>query len=142
MPPGQPLLRVSDLTLKFGGVTALAHVDMSVESGRIHAIIGPNGAGKSSLLNCMSGLYRPTSGSVALRYVADDVGQAGRTWLEPITVLGALAVSTERIGMIATASSTYAEPFNLARMYASLDHMSRGRAAWNIVTTWSVLSAC
>lgn len=78
MPPGQPLLRVSDLTLKFGGVTALANVDMSVESGRIHAIIGPNGAGKSSLLNCMSGLYRPTSGSVALRYVADDVGRARR----------------------------------------------------------------
>ncbi len=78
MPPGQPLLRVSDLTLKFGGVTALAHVDMSVESGRIHAIIGPNGAGKSSLLNCMSGLYRPTSGSVALRYVADDVGRGRR----------------------------------------------------------------
>ena len=70
--------------------------------------------------------------------VADDVGQAGRTWLEPITVLGALAVSTERIGMIATASTTYTEPFNLARMYASLDHMSGGRAAWNIVTTWSV----
>ncbi|MGO1398252.1 MAG: ABC transporter ATP-binding protein [Brevibacterium yomogidense] len=78
MPPGQPLLRVSDLTLKFGGVTALADVDMSVESGTIHAIIGPNGAGKSSLLNCMSGLYRPTSGSVALRYVADDVGRGRR----------------------------------------------------------------
>ena len=73
--------------------------------------------------------------------VADDVGQAGRTWLEPITVLGALAVSTERIGMIATASTTYTEPFNLARMYASLDHMSGGRAAWNIVTTWSVAAA-
>lgn len=78
MPPEQPLLRVSDLTLKFGGVTALADVDMSVASGRIHAIIGPNGAGKSSLLNCMSGLYRPTSGSIALRYVADDVGRARR----------------------------------------------------------------
>ena len=78
MPPGRPLLRVSDLTLKFGGVTALADVDMSVESGTIHAIIGPNGAGKSSLLNCMSGLYRPTSGSVALRYVADDVGRGRR----------------------------------------------------------------
>lgn len=78
MPPGQPLLRVSDLTLKFGGVTALADVDMSVESGTIHAIIGPNGAGKSSLLNCMSGLYRPTSGSIALRYVADDVGRGRR----------------------------------------------------------------
>lgn len=73
--------------------------------------------------------------------VADDVGQAGRTWLEPITVLGALAVSTSRIGLIATASSTYMEPYNLARMYASLDHMSGGRVAWNIVTTWSAAAA-
>jgi FMN-dependent oxidoreductase (nitrilotriacetate monooxygenase family) len=71
----------------------------------------------------------------------DDVGQAGRTWLEPITALGALAVSTSRIGLIATASTTYTEPFNLARQYASLDHMSGGRAAWNIVTTWSAAAA-
>ena len=71
----------------------------------------------------------------------DDAGQAGRTWLEPITALGALAVSTERIGLIATASTTYTEPFNLARQYASLDHMSGGRAAWNIVTTWSTPAA-
>lgn len=73
--------------------------------------------------------------------LADDVGQAGRTWLEPITVLGALAVTTERIGLIATASTSYSEPFNLARQYASLDHMSGGRAAWNIVTTWAPAAA-
>ncbi|MEZ5817438.1 MAG: LLM class flavin-dependent oxidoreductase [Hyphomicrobiaceae bacterium] len=71
----------------------------------------------------------------------DDVAQAGRTWLEPITTLGALAVSTKRIGLIGTASTTYTEPFNLARQYASLDHISRGRVAWNIVTTWAVAAA-
>jgi FMN-dependent oxidoreductase (nitrilotriacetate monooxygenase family) len=71
----------------------------------------------------------------------DDVAQAARTWLEPITVLGALAVSTRRIGLIATASTTYTEPFNLARQYASLDHMSAGRVAWNIVTTWAAGAA-
>ncbi|MGE0766738.1 MAG: LLM class flavin-dependent oxidoreductase [Hyphomicrobiaceae bacterium] len=71
----------------------------------------------------------------------NDAAQAGRTWLEPITVLGALAVSTRRIGLIATASTTYTEPFNLARQYASLDHMSGGRVAWNIVTTWAVAAA-
>ncbi len=71
----------------------------------------------------------------------DDVAQAARTWLEPITVLGALAVSTSRIGLIATASTTYTEPFNLARQFASLDHISRGRIAWNIVTTWAVAAA-
>lgn len=83
MPPGQPLLQVDDLTLRFGGVTALADVNMTVESGTIHAIIGPNGAGKSSLLNCISGLYRPTSGSVVLRYVADDVARGGGLAADP-----------------------------------------------------------
>src|SRR5947209_2461477 len=70
-----------------------------------------------------------------------DVAQAPRTWLEPITVLAALAVSTSRVGLIATASTTYTEPFNLARQFASIDHISNGRAAWNIVTSWLATAA-
>src|ERR1700748_1353463 len=70
-----------------------------------------------------------------------DVGQAPRTWLEPITVLAALATATNRIGLIATASTTYTEPFNLARQFASIDHISNGRAAWNIVTSWLATAA-
>src|SRR2546429_3889304 len=70
-----------------------------------------------------------------------DVTQAPRTWLEPITVLAALAVATERVGLIATASTTYTEPFNLARQFASIDHISNGRAAWNIVTSWLATAA-
>ena len=66
----------------------------------------------------------------------DDVARAPRTWLEPITVLAALTGATSRIGLIATCSTTYTEPFNLARQFASLDHMSGGRVGWNIVTTW------
>ena len=73
--------------------------------------------------------------------VNDDVAQAARTWLEPISTLGALAMATEKIGLIATASTTYMEPFNLARQFASLDHVSAGRIGWNIVTTWSVPAA-
>src|SRR4051812_44535006 len=73
--------------------------------------------------------------------LGEDAGQAARTWLEPITVLAALAVSTSRIGLIATASTTYTEPYNLARQFASIDHMSNGRAAWNIVTSWLARSA-
>jgi FMN-dependent oxidoreductase (nitrilotriacetate monooxygenase family) len=70
-----------------------------------------------------------------------DVAQAARTWLEPVTVLAAVAVATSRIGMIATASTTYTEPFNLARQFASLDHISNGRVAWNIVTSWLATAA-
>jgi FMN-dependent oxidoreductase (nitrilotriacetate monooxygenase family) len=73
--------------------------------------------------------------------LGEDVAQAARTWLEPITVLAALAVSTSRIGMIATASTTYTEPFNLARQFASIDHISNGRVAWNIVTSWLATAA-
>ncbi|HEU0156333.1 MAG TPA: NtaA/DmoA family FMN-dependent monooxygenase, partial [Stellaceae bacterium] len=70
-----------------------------------------------------------------------DVAQAPRTWLEPITVLAAIAVATKRVGLIATASTTYTEPFNLARQFASIDHISNGRAAWNIVTSWLATAA-
>jgi FMN-dependent oxidoreductase (nitrilotriacetate monooxygenase family) len=58
-------------------------------------------------------------------------------WLEPVTTLAALAMATKHIGLIATASTTYTEPYNLARQFCSLDHISRGRIGWNIVTTWS-----
>ena len=52
--------------------------------------------------------------------LGEDAAQAARTWLEPVTVLAALAVSTSRIGLIATCSTTYTEPFNLARQFASI----------------------
>ena len=73
--------------------------------------------------------------------LGDDVAHGPRTALEPITVLAALAVSTSRIGLIATASTTYTEPFNLARQFASLDHISHGRIGWNIVTSWLASAA-
>ena len=56
---------------------------------------------------------------------------------EPITLLTALATATERIGLIATASTSFHEPYNLARLFNSLDRISGGRAGWNIVTTFS-----
>ena len=70
-----------------------------------------------------------------------DVEHGPAGTLEPITLLTAIAVATERIGLIATASTTYYEPYNLARLFASLDHISNGRAGWNIVTTGTDLAA-
>ncbi|MCW2506648.1 MAG: monooxygenase [Actinomycetia bacterium] len=74
-------------------------------------------------------------------FFADGLGLMGNvrynhaSGLEPLTLLAAIAVATERIGLIATASTTYYEPFHLARKFASLDHISGGRAGWNIVTS-------
>ena len=73
--------------------------------------------------------------------LGDDASQAARTWLEPVTVLAAMAVVTSRIGLIATCSTTYTEPFNLARQFGSLDHISNGRIGWNIVTSWLATAA-
>lgn len=55
--------------------------------------------------------------------------------VEPTVLLAALAAATERIGLIATASTSYNSPYNLARRFASIDHLSGGRAGWNVVTT-------
>jgi branched-chain amino acid transport system ATP-binding protein len=61
-----PLLRVSDLTLHFGGVAALSDVTFDVGRDELFAIIGPNGAGKTSIFNCLSAVYRPRGGSIRL----------------------------------------------------------------------------
>src|SRR5207237_8591114 len=61
-----PLLRTEDLTIRFGGLTALNRVNFAVERGEIRAVIGPNGAGKSTFFNCLTGVLRPTSGRILL----------------------------------------------------------------------------
>lgn len=83
-----------------------------------------------------------------LLFLADSAGARGEDWgalarfsthyvaqFEPLTLLSALAAVTERIGLVATASTTYNEPYILARKFASLDHISGGRAGWNLVTS-------
>ena len=60
---------------------------------------------------------------------------------EPLTLLSALAMATQRIGLVATATTSFNEPYNVARKFASLDHLSEGRAGWNIVTSSSTQEA-
>ncbi|MGC9671077.1 LLM class flavin-dependent oxidoreductase [Planosporangium sp. 12N6] len=71
----------------------------------------------------------------------NDLGRRPAGTLEPTVLLTALAAVTKHIGLIATASTTYNEPYNLARRFASLDHISGGRAGWNIVTTADLQAA-
>ncbi len=72
---------------------------------------------------------------------AVNVEQAVAGMLEPIVLLSALSAATERIGLTATVSTTYNEPFNVARKFSTLDHISGGRAGWNIVTSQLDLEA-
>lgn len=67
--------------------------------------------------------------------VKSGVAHYANARLEPLTLLSALAGVTKHIGLITTASSSYSEPYNVARLFASLDHISGGRASWNVVTS-------
>ncbi len=82
---------------------------------------------------------------VALRTIDEPPGSMAcsneNVELEPTTLLAALAPMTKNIGLIATASTTYNEPYHIARRFSSLDHISGGRAGWNVVTSWSELEA-
>ena len=58
------VISFNDVSLRFGGVQALKNVSFEIEENSLFAIIGPNGAGKTSILNCINGIYKPTSGSI------------------------------------------------------------------------------
>ncbi|CAB4589801.1 unannotated protein [freshwater metagenome] len=77
------LLKLDQLTMKFGGVTALNNVDLEIYEGEILALIGPNGAGKTTVFNVITGVYQATSGTVAF----DDMNLAGKK-RHQITKLG------------------------------------------------------
>jgi branched-chain amino acid transport system ATP-binding protein len=80
---GEPLLQTKDLTVKFGGLTALDAVTFSIKRGEILGLIGPNGAGKTTCFNAITGVYRPTSGTVTF-----DGAPLGKIKRHQITRLG------------------------------------------------------
>ena len=59
------ILKVKNLTMRFGGIMALRNVDFEVQKGEIFSLIGPNGSGKSTCINCINGLYKPTEGEIS-----------------------------------------------------------------------------
>ncbi len=68
---GRPILSTEDLTIRFGGLTALDNVNFELPRGEIRAVIGPNGAGKSTFFNCLTGVVRPSSGRI--RFNGEDI---------------------------------------------------------------------
>ena len=64
--PMEPVVRINNLTMDFGGIRALDQLNIEIRAGEIAALIGPNGAGKTTFFNCLTGIYRPTSGAMDL----------------------------------------------------------------------------
>ena len=100
----------------------LSRMALTAERGKMDAVFFPDSAGMA--------------GSTAL-----DAGDLGRTkrgrcvYIEPASLLAGLAARTSHIGLIATMTTSYNEPFHVARRFASIDHISGGRAGWNLVTS-------
>jgi FMN-dependent oxidoreductase (nitrilotriacetate monooxygenase family) len=134
---------------------------MSARQLHFNAFIWPNGYHESAWrvvdddVRGVLGLpYYAEIGRIAERgfmdsiFLADNIAipeyrvtHLPQTQFDPVVVLSALAAVTSRIGLIATGSTTYSKPWDLARRFATLDHMSGGRAGWNIVTTGTPLVA-
>jgi branched-chain amino acid transport system ATP-binding protein len=88
-----PLLHVKDITLRFGGVTAISEVSFDVNDRELFAIIGPNGAGKTSILNCLNAVYQPQVGSIKI----DGVELIGER--PPFTVAQGIGRTFQNIGL-------------------------------------------
>jgi N-acetyl-S-(2-succino)cysteine monooxygenase len=115
-------------------VAAWRHPGAYAESGTVFAqavdVAKTAERGKFDLL------FLADSAAVSVHGTAESRGRMGKTVkFEPITVLSALAAVTSNLGLVATCSSTYNEPYTLARQFASLDQISAGRAGWNLVTS-------
>lgn len=140
--PAKPMMKLG-LSMRYLGYHAAAWR---------HPEVDPAGASKFSHFLRVAQLAEAAKFDMV--FLADGIGLRGKdepagslcrsaqnAELEPITLLSALAPMTSRIGLVATASTTYNEPFHIARKYASLDQISGGRAGWNIVTSWSEAEA-
>ncbi len=97
-----PIFEVTNLTLRFGGVTSLADVTMAQRRGELLSVIGPNGAGKTSLFNCLTGVYRPQEGSITFRSTRRD----------PVDIVGWQPHRVNKLGIART--------FQTSRMFNAL----------------------
>jgi len=84
----EEILKIEDLTVRFGGFTAINNLNMTLERGELRVLIGPNGAGKSTLLDVITGKVRPNAGRVTFHPVDRAAVDVGRTPAEKIARLG------------------------------------------------------
>ena len=115
-------------------VAAWRHPDAFAESGTVFA--QAKHVAQTAERGLFDLLFLADSAAVSVHGSAESRGRMGKTVkFEPITMLSALAAVTNNLGLVATCTSTYNEPYTLARQFASLDQISGGRAGWNLVTS-------
>ncbi|MEQ9689926.1 MAG: ATP-binding cassette domain-containing protein, partial [Bauldia litoralis] len=115
--PGDILIEVRELTKRYGGVVALAGMDLTVERGTVHAVVGENGAGKSTLMKILAGAVRPDSGTIKI---------AGET----VTLESPNDARKRGIGIVYQELSLFPERSVLANLY-----VNREPSAFGVVST-------
>ncbi|MGO9546639.1 MAG: ABC transporter ATP-binding protein [Rhodomicrobium sp.] len=122
---GGELLRVEQLSMRFGGLTAVNKLSFSARRGDITAIIGPNGAGKTTVFNCITGFYKPTEGRIALAHGAANAFAAlpgltatGRQWCPAPS--GALFLLERMEGFNIARTARVARTFQNIRLFAGM----------------------
>ncbi|KAB8044946.1 branched-chain amino acid ABC transporter ATP-binding protein/permease [Janthinobacterium aquaticum] len=110
---GVPLLRVDQALMQFGGLKALNQVDLSVAQGSVHGLIGPNGSGKSTMMNVLTGIYKPTAGKVEF----DGAVISGRTPSE--IALGGVARTFQNVQLFGEMTATENVLVGLHNTFAS-----------------------
>ncbi|ONH32047.1 hypothetical protein BL253_07780 [Pseudofrankia asymbiotica] len=135
-PPPRPILDLAGLTLRLGGLTSLADVSLRQQRGTVLAIVGPNGAGKTSLLDCLTGIRRPSRGSAHFwptRRVRGAEG-AGAEARGPVELVGRSAPAVARLGIARTFQET-----RLFDQLTALDNVRVGIEAKAGGGTWRAL---
>ncbi len=131
------MLRVENLTKRFGGVAAVSGVSFDVAAGAIHAVIGPNGAGKTTLFNLITGVYAPSSGSIRLRgeevagLAPESLARRGvsRTFQNPQVSMNLSAIEIVMIGAHLRLNASLVAAMARWRGLAARDRLARDEAA-------------
>src|SRR5579862_5102811 len=118
------LLKISDLTMRFGGLTAVNAVSLDIPTKEIVSVIGPNGAGKTTLFNTITGIYEPTTGTICFK---GEIPQRPFRWTTALAlaVIGivaglslAFAVNIEPLwDMAITSNYVYQQPFDWTKCF-------------------------
>ncbi len=134
---GKPLIQAQGVVMQFGGLKALNNVDLAITQGTIHGLIGPNGSGKSTMMNVLTGIYRPTAGSVTF----DGENIAGRApsrialngiarTFQNVQLFGEMTcVENVLVGLHHTFRSNILDVIFDTRRYRNEEHEARMRAA-------------
>src|ERR1700690_447520 len=127
------LLDIHNLTIRFGGLTAVSNVDLKIEPGQVYSVIGPNGAGKTTVFNAITGIYEPTSGSILFN---NRILQRAITWrlLVACTLIG---IFTALAAVAVTANIDDLWRATIKRNYDFATQQFQTAAAWHGL--WSYL---